>query len=137
MRMPVKLAAVAVTTVTALGATAGAANAYDCFNASRSAQGDVSAAANSGNWWSVPEILSALAGLSPDQVDQVMAVVNQDPRVPANFTVFLNPAHVGELATNMRADLATNGKGIDHSDDYPTPVFDALIEDVFIGLGGS
>jgi hypothetical protein len=134
--MPIKLAAVVLTTATTLGATAGAANAYDCFNASRSAQGNTSAA-NSGNWWSVPEILTALAGLSPDQVTAAMAVINQDPRVPANFTVFLNPAHVGELATKMRDDLATNGKGIDHSDDYPTPVFDALIEDVFTALGGS
>ena len=137
MHLPVKLAAVAITTATTLGATAGAANAYDCFNASRSTTGSASAGANSGNWWTIDEMLPIFLGLTPDQVAQVDAVVATDPRIPANFTVFLNPAHEGELATHMREDLATNGKGIDHSDDYPTPVFNALIEDVFIALGGS
>jgi len=50
--------------------------------------------------------------------------------VPDGFTVFFNWQHVSELATKMREDLATNGKGIDHSDDYETPVFDAIFEDV-------
>jgi hypothetical protein len=108
--------------------------AEDCFNASRSAQGNTAAAANAGTWWDVPEILAELAGLSDAQITQVMPVINADPRIPANFTVFYNPAHPGELAHNMPDSLATNGRGIDHSDDYNTPVFQAIFQDVAIAL---
>jgi hypothetical protein len=109
--------------------------AYDCFNASRSGQGNTSAAAGSGVWWSVPELLAGLAGLSDAQIAQVMPVIAADPRVPANFTVYYNPAHPGELASKMTDANATNGKGIDHSDDYSTPVFDAIFQDVQTALG--
>lgn len=109
--------------------------AYDCFNASRSGQGSTSAAAGAGVWWSVPELLAGLAGLSDAQIAQVMPVIAADPRVPANFTVFYNPAHPGELASKMNDANATNGKGIDHSDDYSTPVFDAIFQDVQTALG--
>jgi hypothetical protein len=107
--------------------------AYDCFNASRSAQGNVGAA-TAGTWWDVPEILSELGGLTDDQIAQVMPVVNADSRVPANFTVFYNPAHPDELAAKMNPANATDGRGIDHSDDYETVVFDAIFDDVAIAL---
>jgi hypothetical protein len=120
---------VAVTVPLAIGvAASGPASAYDCFNASRSSQGDAGAS-SSKNWYSVPEFLS-FVGLTQDQIDAVMPVIEADPRVPAHFTVFFNWQHVSELAAGMREALATNGKGIDHSDDYGTPVFDALFEDV-------
>jgi hypothetical protein len=108
--------------------------AEDCFNASRSGQGNTSAAAHSGNWWSIPEFLHELAGLDASQIDAAMAVISKDPRVPAGFTVFFNPAHPGELASNANPKVVTDGKGIDHSDDYSTPVFAALFEDVSIAL---
>ena len=130
-----------VTTTVTVGAvllgTASPALAYDCFNASRSAQGDTAAATSSPVWWSVAEFLSEAVGLSPDQVAAVMPVINADPRVPANFTIFYNPNHVMELASHMRADLAANGVGIDHSDDYLTPVFDAIVQDVLSVLGNA
>ena len=120
---------VALTVPLALGvAAAGPASAYDCYNASRSGQG-TAGASTSKNWYSVPEFLS-FVGLTQDQIDAAMPVIEADPRVPDNFTVFFNWQHVSEIAAKMRDDLATNGRGIDHSDDYETPVFDAIFEDV-------
>lgn len=120
---------IALTVPVALGvAAAGPASAYDCYNASRSVQGSTGAS-TSRVWYSVPEFL-AFVGLTQDQIAAAMPVIAGDPRVPAGFTVFFNDAHVAELASKMREDLATNGRGIDHSDDYGTPVFDAIFEDV-------
>jgi hypothetical protein len=125
----------ALTVPVVLGvAAAGPASAYDCFNASRSSQGNT-AAATSKNWYSVPEFLS-FVGLTPDQIDAAMPVIEADPRVPDEFTVFFNWQHVSELAAKMRDDLATNGHGIDHSDDYGTQVFDAIFDDVMSVIAG-
>lgn len=115
-------------------ASAVPAMAEDCFNASRSAQGDVSAAAHSSVWWSVPEFLAVVGHFGPDQIAQIMQVVDADPRVPADFTVFFNPQNPGELASGMPAANATDGHGIDHSDDYGTPVLAAIFQDVRIAL---
>lgn len=120
---------IALSVPLALGVAAAApASAYDCFNTSRSSQGNTGAS-TSKNWYSVPEFLT-FVGLTPDQIAAAMPVIEADPRVPDGFTVFFNWQHVSELASKMREDLATNGKGIDHSDDYETPVFDAIFEDV-------
>ena len=120
---------IAVTVPLALGVAAAApASAYDCFNSSRSSQGNTGAS-TSKNWYSVPEFLT-FVGLTSDQIAAAMPVIEADPRVPDGFTVFFNWQHVSELAAQMREDLATNGKGIDHSDDYEAPVFDAIFEDV-------
>jgi len=120
---------VALTVPLALGVAAAApASAYDCFNASRSSQGNAGAA-TSRNWWSVPEFL-AFVGLTPEQIAAAMPVIQADPRVPRDFTIFFNLQHESELASKAREILATNGKGIDHSDDYATPVFEAIFEDV-------
>lgn len=127
------LAALSVPLVLGVAA-AGPASAYDCFNASRSSQGNT-AAATSKNWYSVPEFLS-FVGLTRDQIDAAMPVIEADPRVPDEFTVFFNWQHVSELAAKMRDDLATNGHGIDHSDDYGTPVFDAIFDDVMSVIAG-
>jgi len=135
MRIP-RLVTTSVLAAAVFGATAAPAFAYDCFNASRSGQGNSAAAANSSNWWSVPEFLAGPVGLSADQIAAIMPVINADSRIPANFTVFYNEHHVMELAQHMRDELATNGKGIDHSDDYSTPVFAAIAEDVISVLGG-
>ena len=120
---------VALAVPLALGvAVAAPASAYDCYNASRSGQGNTGAS-TSKNWYSVPEFLS-LVGLTQGQIDAAMPVVEADPRVPDDFTVFFNWQHVSEIAAKMRDDLATDGRGIDHSDDYGTPVFEAIFEDV-------
>lgn len=134
MRTTIKIAA--ATSLTLIGvAMSGPAFAEDCFNASRSAQGNA-ASSHAGTWWSIPELLAVLGGLDESQIAQVMPVIEQDPRIPAGFTVFYNPAHPGELASKMTAARATDGRGIDHSDDYATPVFAAIFEDVASVLGG-
>jgi hypothetical protein len=125
-------AAVAITLAGATLATP--AFADNCYNASRSTAGN-QAAASAGTWWDVPEILAELGGLTPEQIAVVMPVIEADARVPASFTVFYNPAHPGELAAKMPEQLATNGRGIDHSEDYETAVFGAIFEDVAIALG--
>jgi hypothetical protein len=114
------------------------AMAEDCFNASRSGQGNVSAGAHSSNWYSVSEflhVITAGSGITDAQIAHAVEIVKADPRVPANFTVFYNSVHPGELASKMKEALATNGKGIDHSDDYGSPVLNAIIEDLFRSLG--
>ena len=126
---------IALTVPVALSiAAAGPASAYDCFNASRSAQGNTGAS-TSRNWWSVAEFL-AIAGLSPDQIAAALPVIEADPRVPAGFTVFFNPQHESELAAEARALVTTDGRGIDHSDDYATPVFEAIFQDALSVIGG-
>ena len=135
MKTTLKIAAATGLTVLGL-ATAGPAFAEDCFNASRSGQGNTAAADHAGTWWSVPELLAVLGGLSPSQIAQVMPVIENDPRIPTGFTVFYNPAHPGELASKVAAARATDGRGIDHSDDYATPVFAAIFGDVASVLGG-
>jgi len=132
MRKTIRLTVVSAIAAGALTASAGAAFADDCFNASRSAQGNTSAAAHSSNWWSVGEMLTNFLGLTPDQVAQVLAVVNKDPRIPQNLTIFIMPSQGGqafELAQNAPAPLMVNGKGIDHSDDYPA-IWSSLFEDI-------
>ena len=132
MRKTIRLTVVSAVLAGALTASAGAAFADDCFNASRSTQGNTSAATHSSNWWSIGEMLSTFLGLAPDQVSQVLAVVNNDPRIPQNLTVFITPSKSGqvfELAHNAPLPLMVNGRGIDHSDDYPA-IWSSLFEDV-------
>ena len=123
----------ATVTVATLGLTM-PAFAQDCFNASRGTTGNT-AAATAGTWWSIPELLADLGGLTPAQIAVVMPVIHADARIPADFTVFYNPAHPGELASGMKPKNAANGSGIDHSDDYATPVFAAIFQDVAVALG--
>ena len=134
MRFSAKVGAVAAATTAVVAMSSGVANAYDCFNASRSATGDATAAANSGNWWSVSEFLGVV-GFTPDQIATALPVINADPRVPANFTIYFNPNHPMELATNMPTSNATNGKGIDHSNDYGDPIVDVVISDAAAANG--
>ncbi len=126
------LSAVSLTGILVFLAT-GPAFAEDCFNASRSGQGNT-AAAKAGTWWSVPEFLAVVAGLTPDQITKAMPVIEADSRIPDGFTVFYNAHHPGELASPAPSKVVTNGKGIDHSDDYSTPVFQAIFEDVAVAL---
>jgi hypothetical protein len=130
-------------------AAAAPAMAYDCFNASRSNQGASSAAAHSGNWYSPTEFIAAAAPdilgrqLTSSELAAVSAAIAADPRIPSNFAIFFNTHHPGELAHKLSYALATNGKGIDHSDDVVvdssgTTLIDAVIQDAgaALGLGG-
>ncbi|HSN06430.1 MAG TPA: hypothetical protein VLV82_03720 [Candidatus Angelobacter sp.] len=134
MRLSTRVATGVSAAAVVVLATAVPAMAQDCFNASRSTQGDVAAAAHSGIWWSVPEFLSVVGHFTPEQVARIMPVVDADPRVPDSFTVFYNAQNPGELASGMPAGNAADGHGIDHSDDYSTPVLTAIFQDVHIAL---
>ncbi len=129
MKLTHKLLAGTVLSAGGVMAAAAPAFAYDCYNASRSTQGASQAASNSGVWWNVPEALVGFGCVSDQtQVDAVMAVVEADSRVPANFTIFFNPKHPAELASAMPSARATDFKGIDHSED--NGVLMAVFEDI-------
>lgn len=124
-------------------AAATPAMAYDCYNASRSDQGASQAAANSGNWYSPAEFIAAVAPfqLTSQQLAAISAAVAADPRVPSNYVIFFNSHHPGELAHNISVELATNGKGIDHSDDVVvdgsgTTLIDAVVQDAMGAVFG-
>ena len=129
-----KLIAAGILAAAVLGA-ATPAFANDCYNASRSLQGDTQAAANSGVWWSIPEFVTSVGCVTSDQLPAFMAVVNADPAIPAGFTMYFNPTQPHELGSPMPQWLAVNGKGIDHSDD--TGVLNALIGDLAIAVPSS
>jgi hypothetical protein len=115
--------------------TAAPAMAFDCYNASRSGQGGTQAAAHSGKWASIAEFL-AFDGVPQPLIDQVMVVINADPRIPAGFAVFIpNPASGREeLAQPAPEKVVTDLRGIDHSaDDH---VLGYVIEDIGKVLGG-
>ena len=135
MRTFRKLIVTGALAATVLGAAA-PAFANDCYNASRSPQGDTQAAANSGNWWSIPEFVTAFGCVSSDQqLSALMTLVNQDPQIPAGFTMYFNAVHPHELASGMVAANAVNGNGIDHSDD--SGVLNALIGDLAAAVPSS
>lgn len=121
------------------GAILGASSpafANDCYNASRSLQGNTQAAANSPVWWSIPEFVTAIGCVSDDQqLSALMTVVNADPNIPAGFTMYFNPTSPHELASGEPLANAVNGTGIDHSDD--TGVINALISDLAIAVPSS
>lgn len=112
-----------------LGVAAVPAFANDCYNASRSLQGNTQAATNSPNWWSIPEFVTAMGCVSSAQeLAAFMTVVNADPAIPTGFTMYFNPTHPHELASGEPLANAVNGTGIDHSDD--NGVLNAIITDL-------
>ena len=112
-----------------VGVAAVPAFANDCYNASRSLQGNTQAAAHSPNWWSIPEFVTAMGCVSSDQeLAALMSVVNADPAIPAGFTMYFNPTSPHVLASGAPLANVVNGTGIDHSDD--TGVLNALITDL-------
>ena len=132
MRKTVKAGIVAAAVAGTLATSAGAAFADDCFNASRSAQGNVSAGTHSGNWYTVAEMIAAFTNATPEQTALALQYVADDPNIPANWTMFVIPTageNVYELAQNAPVRLSTNGKGIDHSDAYPN-LFPSLFADL-------
>ena len=133
-RSTLALSGAALAGVLAL-ATATPATALDCYNASRSTQGSTQAAAHSARWVSIPEFL-AMEGLPQPLIDEVMTVVDADPRVPDGFAVFFPNPKSGrtQLAQSAPEKVVTDLRGIDHSSD--NGVLAAVIADVASVLGG-
>ena len=108
----------------ALVAMAGPAAAHECFNASRSAQGNASVGANSAAWdeVSLDTVLTVFIGL-PQPVADCVEAHAADFGLPTSF-VFGGKQAVGQggVIAEHNPNLATkglgaNGKGIDHGED--------------------
>jgi hypothetical protein len=113
-------AGVALAAALALG-TGAAAYAHECYNPSRSDQGDAKAGANSQAWFTLV-VADAIQGdvgglLTQEQADCVKTAY-AETGAPASFTVMVKGA-VGQdgviAAHNPNLWHATDGKGIDHA----------------------
>ena len=118
----------ATVAVLALGATA--ASAHECFNASRSAQGNDSVAAHSAAWdaVSLDTVLTEFIGLPAGLAACVEAHADEFG-IPSTF-VFggKQSAKSGVIAeSNPNTELLSNGKGIDHGEDVYGPLIGAAI----------
>jgi hypothetical protein len=118
----------------ALAAMAGPAAAHECFNASRSAQGNASVAANSAAWAqvSLDTVLTQFIGV-PQPVADCVEAHAADFGLPTSF-VFGDKQAVGQHGViaehnpNLVAKgLASNGKGIDHGEEAYGPALGAAI----------
>jgi hypothetical protein len=113
-------AGVALAAALALGSGA-AAYAHECFNPSRSDQGDSKAGANSQAWFTLV-VNDAIQGdvhpegITQDQADCIKAAYAATGS-PSSFTVMVKGA-VGQdgviAAHNPNTERASDGKGIDH-----------------------
>ncbi|WP_426324191.1 hypothetical protein [Microbacterium sp. E-13] len=114
-------AGLALAAALALG-TGAAAYAHECFNPSRSDQGDAQAGANSQAWFTLV-VADAVQGdadagfITQEQADCIKAAYAATG-APSSFTVKVKGA-VGQggviAAHNPNLELAANGKGIDHA----------------------
>lgn len=114
-----------------LVATAVASSAHDCFIASRSAQGDAMAGANSQAWYTlvVNDAIDGdlMAGVITPAQDACIKAAYAATGAPASFTIHVKGANGsdGTLAEkNPNTALFTNGKGVDHAfDAYGAQIF--------------
>ena len=113
---------------------AGPAAAHECFNASRSAQGNASVGAHSAAWQevSLDTILTQFIGV-PQPVADCVEAHAADFGLPTSF-VFGDKQAAGqggviaENNPNMTAKgLSSNGTGIDHAEDAYGPAIGAAI----------
>jgi hypothetical protein len=113
-------AGVALAAALVLGSGAGA-YAHECFNPSRSDQGNAKAGANSQAWFTLV-VASAIQGdvlsgaITQQQADCILAEY-EATGAPSSFTLLVKGA-VGQGGTigahNPNAGLMADGKGIDH-----------------------
>jgi hypothetical protein len=119
-------------------AVATPASAFHCYNAMRSAQGNV-AAAKSGALMSFSEILGdpEVVGLCPEGVDFVIAGTAAAGYETDQLVSFRSVMAQGLERSGDQNDLLHDGKGIDHLSDEFFETVDPLIEDGFgICFGG-
>jgi hypothetical protein len=131
MRRSIVRLAIAVVAVFAL--SAGPALAFECYNASRSAQGNASVGAHSGALLSLEEVLSNpdIVGLCPAGVDHVIDGLDElgyQTDIAINFHTVM----AGGLEKNGKGEtLLHDGQGIDHLSDQFFEDAGALIEEGF------
>jgi hypothetical protein len=104
----------------ALGlATATTAAAHECFNASRSAQGNLKAGAHSQTWFTlvVADIIDEEVeeGLYDAETGECILDAYEEAGGRASFTIKFVGGKDGLLAGGVtNNEIITNGKGIDH-----------------------
>lgn len=91
----------------------GAALAHECFNTSRSEQGNAGAA-HSPNWETLTlEDLAADIGLTPAETADFLEQA-EDADIPFSFTIFVGKHTIGENGIGfLDGDKAVDGQGID------------------------
>ncbi|KGN40402.1 hypothetical protein [Knoellia aerolata] len=111
----------AVALTAALGlATATTAAAHECYNASRSAQGNLKAGTQSNTWFTLV-VADAIAGdaesglITPQQAACITGAYAATG-APASFTIKVVGGKDGLLAGGVtNHEILMNGKGIDHA----------------------
>ena len=100
-------------------ATATTAAAHECYNASRSAQGDLKAGTNSKAWFTlvVADVIAGEVdeGLYDETTAQCILDAYEAGGGPASFTIKIIGGKNGLLAGGVtKHEVLSNGKGIDH-----------------------
>lgn len=120
----------ALTAGLVLGSGAGAW-AHECYNASRSAQGNAMAGSNSQTWYTLVVADAIQGDADAGAITQQQADCIKDAYAasgaPASFTIMVKGANGQDgliAGHNPNKALMTNGKGIDHA-------FDAYGEEIF------
>jgi hypothetical protein len=103
---------------------AGAASAHECFNASRSDQGNLMAGTHASRWVYVGTLAELLStppepgapALTPAQYDWALAAARA-AGAPSSFAVFIGNHTIAE-GTPAMAKHGADGHGIDHFGDW-------------------
>jgi hypothetical protein len=124
-----------VLAATAFAMTGGSVWAFECFNSSRSDNGNANAAHGQA-LMTVEEVLAAFVGLCPDGVDHVVDGLNEqgfetDMLINGRSLMAGGLEHNGDKNGNLH-----NGKGIDHLSDEFLAAGDTLIGEAF-GICGA
>lgn len=136
-----RFARAGVLAIALVALTAGATFAHECYNASRSAQGNAGAT-HSANWWtaSVADLYAEIHLFGIPGVETALTPAQQEVAfeaalemgVPAEVTIFVGRHTIG---ANGRAfsegGKATDGRGIDH---FFAAHGESVITAYFIGL---
>jgi hypothetical protein len=119
---------------------AGSAWAHECYNASRSEQGNTSAGTHSQAWgqFRISDLVAELqaAGLVTAEQSQCINAAWTNGGGPASFTFHVKGANGsdGVLAeNNPNGGLMANGRGIDHAED----TYGELLVASFLGCGAN
>jgi hypothetical protein len=128
-----KASVLAIAIVAVLGLTCTSAFAFECYNASRSAQGNASVAEHSNTFATLGDILAdpEIVGLCPEGVEFVLAGMEA---LGYRTDVLINGRTLmaGGLERNGKGEeLLHNGKGIDHLSEQFFADGDVLIGEAF------
>jgi hypothetical protein len=130
--MITRLIVVSLAAFIALFAVAASTYAFECYNSSRSDQGNASAA-NAPALQSLAEILAdpEVVGLCPDGVEAVLAGL-EEAGYDTDIVIHWRTLMAQGLEKNGKGeDLLHNGKGIDHLDEEFFATVDPLIGAAF------